>query len=588
MKRGKQELLSNLMYMLSVMYKVNKNVYLIKIPQIILNAASPFIPIVFIRLILNEIAFEGNVKNIVIYVMLMGLATFLFNIFGNIADSYAKFQSEITVLKLKDYFGNAVMRMKYSDAEQPKIRDFIELAQDSANFQQVLNLLSAIVTSAITVIGLFAIIVTVQPVIFIFVALVVIFRLIADRKNRILWDKWRPRYAPIMRKVNYLLRIMRSIEFGKEVRSNNLQDWIYNKSDRNADTYLNASTKHNKELQINQSFSAVLSILQECAVYFILAYKVVFEGMPIGDFSMYMTSINTFSNNVSTIVYSISEILKMSLFASDFRYCLSLSLTSENENNTDITADNASIEFKNVYFKYPNTDRYVLENINLVISAGQSLSIVGVNGSGKTTMVKLLCRLYEPTSGVILINDRNVNDMPFEEYIGYIGAVFQDFKLFSFTVADNVSFDEDKNSDEITKCIIKSGLDYKLEQLPKGLETNINKEFDSEGMEFSGGESQKLAITRALYKNAPVMILDEPTAALDPLAEYDIYSRFNDIVMNKTAIYISHRMSSCQFCDKIAVLDKGQIIQYGKHKELVKEEGLYSQMWNIQKKYYER
>lgn len=588
MKRGKQELLSNLMYMLSVMYKVNKNVYLIKIPQIILNAASPFIPIVFIRLILNEIAFEGNVKNIVIYVMLMGLATFLFNIFGNIADSYAKFQSEITVLKLKDYFGNAVMRMKYSDAEQPKIRDFIELAQDSANFQQVLNLLSAIVTSAITVIGLFAIIVTVQPVIFIFVALVVIFRLIADRKNRILWDKWRPRYAPIMRKVNYLLRIMRSIEFGKEVRSNNLQDWIYNKSDRNADTYLNASTKHNKELQINQSFSAVLSILQECAVYFILAYKVVFEDMPIGDFSMYMTSINTFSNNVSTIAYSISEILKMSLFASDFRYCLSLSLTSENENNTDITADNASIEFKNVYFKYPNTDRYVLENINLVISAGQSLSIVGVNGSGKTTMVKLLCRLYEPTSGVILINDRNVNDMPFEEYIGYIGAVFQDFKLFSFTVADNVSFDEDKNSDEITKCIIKSGLEYKLEQLPKGLETNINKEFDSEGMEFSGGESQKLAITRALYKHAPVMILDEPTAALDPLAEYDIYSRFNDIVMNKAAIYISHRMSSCQFCDKIAVLDKGQIIQYGKHKELVKEEGLYSQMWNIQKKYYER
>lgn len=588
MKRGKQELLSNLMYMLSVMYKVNKNVYLIKIPQIILNAASPFIPIVFIRLILNEIAFEGNVKNIVIYVMLMGLATFLFNIFGNIADSYAKFQSEITVLKLKDYFGNAVMRMKYSDAEQPKIRDFIELAQDSANFQQVLNLLSAIVTSAITVIGLFAIIVTVQPVIFIFVALVVIFRLIADRKNRILWDKWRPRYAPIMRKVNYLLRIMRSIEFGKEVRSNNLQDWIYNKSDRNADTYLNASTKHNKELQINQSFSAVLSILQECAVYFILAYKVVFEDMPIGDFSMYMTSINTFSNNVSTIAYSISEILKMSLFASDFRYCLSLSLTSENENNTDITADNASIEFKNVYFKYPNTDRYVLENINLVISAGQSLSIVGVNGSGKTTMVKLLCRLYEPTSGVILINDRNVNDMPFEEYIGYIGAVFQDFKLFSFTVADNVSFDEDKNSDEITKCIIKSGLEYKLEQLPKGLETNINKEFDSEGMEFSGGESQKLAITRALYNHAPVMILDEPTAALDPLAEYDIYSRFNDIVMNKAAIYISHRMSSCQFCDKIAVLDKGQIIQYGKHKELVKEEGLYSQMWNIQKKYYER
>lgn len=588
MKGVKQGLLSNLIYMLGVMYKVNKNVYFIKIPQIMLNAASPFIPIIFVRLILNEIAIGGSVKKTAAYVMLMGIVTFLFNILGNIADSYAKYQSEITVRKLKDYFGNAVMRMKYSDAEQPKVRDFIELAQDSANFQQVLDLLSTIITCSITVIGLFAIITAVQPVIFIFVALVVVFRLTADKKNRALWDKWRPRYAPIMRKVGYLLRVMKAIEFGKEVRINNLQDWIYSKADNNADTYLKASTKHNKELQKNQIFSTALSILQECAVYFILAYKVVFEDMPIGDFSMYMTSINTFSNNISAIVYALSEIMKMSLFASDFRYCLSLTSISDRVNDTNPVTDNVCIEFKNVYFKYPNTDRYVLENINLIIASGQSLSIVGVNGSGKTTVVKLLCRLYEPTSGEILINGKNIHSIPFEEHIRYIGAVFQDFKLFSFGVGDNVSFEETKDSDKIKNCIIKSGLGYKFEQLPKGLETNVNKEFDSEGIEFSGGESQKLAIARALYKNAPVMILDEPTAALDPLAEYDIYSGFNGIITGKTAIYISHRLSSCQFCDKIAVLDKGQITQYGNHKELIEEEGLYSQMWNMQKKYYER
>lgn len=589
MKKQKHGLWSNLIYMLKTVYKINKSIYFIKFFHILLNSINPFIPIIFIRLILNEITIGKDIKLVFVYVLLMAGLTFLINIGINVLDSYSRNQVEITVRELKNYLGKAVMSMSYSEAEQPRVRDFIELAQESSNFQQILEQVSIIITCLITIFGLFAIIITVQPIIFLFVALVVLFRLIADKKNRILWDEWRPRYAPMMRKSGYFTRVMKTIEFGKEVRINNLQDWIYDKYDENAGVYIKASKQHNKELQRNLIFSSVIAVLQECAVYIILAYKVVFQGMSIGNFSMYMTSVNSFANNVSSIVSAVSEVMKMSLFANDFRFCIELSNNKNTQSKykiSDINADNISFEFRNVSFKYPNTDRFILKNISLKLHNKQSLSIVGINGAGKTSLVKLLCRLYEPTEGEILVNGINIQQFHYEEYIKLIVAVFQDFKLFAFSVGDNVSFDVGIDKSRIKECMIKSGLEYKLKQLTFGLDTNISKEFDAEGIEFSGGEGQKLAIARALYKNSPVMILDEPTAALDPISEYDIYSRFNEITQDKMTIYISHRLSSCQFCDKIAVLNQGEIVQYGSHNELINDDGLYAQMWNMQAQYY--
>ena len=214
------------------------------------------------------------------------------------------------------------------------------------------------------------------------------------------------------------------------------------------------------------------------------------------------------------------------------------------------------------------------------------MSLVGVNGAGKSTIVKLICRFYEPTEGNIFIGGINIKELSSDEYIRLIGVVFQDFKLFSFSVKENISMSVDFDEDRIKQSIDKSGLGKKIENLSNGSETYISREFDENGVEFSGGEGQKLAIARAIYRNSPIIILDEPTAALDPIAEYDVYSRFNELSKSKTAIYISQRLSSARFTDKIAVLDGGKIVEFGSHNDLILNDGVYSEMFNMQKQYY--
>jgi ABC-type multidrug transport system fused ATPase/permease subunit len=247
-----------------------------------------------------------------------------------------------------------------------------------------------------------------------------------------------------------------------------------------------------------------------------------------------------------------------------------------------------TFEFRDVSFSYPGADVEVLKNINLTLTPGEHLSVVGLNGAGKTTLVKLLCRLYDPTKGAIYMDGVDIKEYDYEEYMTVFAPVFQDFKLFAFTMKENILMEkaEDETLD-VSTVLERVGLKEKLSTLSKGADTVVYKHFDKDGIEPSGGEQQKLAIARALYKNAPVVILDEPTAALDPMAEYDIYRQFDTLVHEKTAIYISHRLSSCQFCDKIAVFSEKELKEYGTHAELVnKPDGVYAKMFAAQAQYY--
>lgn len=245
------------------------------------------------------------------------------------------------------------------------------------------------------------------------------------------------------------------------------------------------------------------------------------------------------------------------------------------------------IEFKNVSFKYPHTENYVIKNLNLKLSTGKSFAIVGRNGSGKTTMIKLLLRLYVPTEGQITLNGIDIQEYQYNDYIDIFGVVFQDFKIFSFSLGQNVSARMCYDQSKAKACLAKAGFSDRLANMSKDLDTCLYKDFEEDGVEISGGEAQKIALARALYKDAPFIILDEPTAALDPIAEYEIYSKFNEIVENKTAIYISHRLSSCRFCQNIIVFDNGQIVQSGSHEELVTDEnGKYYELWHAQAQYY--
>lgn len=245
------------------------------------------------------------------------------------------------------------------------------------------------------------------------------------------------------------------------------------------------------------------------------------------------------------------------------------------------------IAFKNVSFKYPGGENYALKNLSFAFKVGQKLAVVGRNGSGKTTMIKLLCRLYDPTEGEITLNGIDIRKYDYKEYLSIFSVVFQDFKLFSFSLGQNVATNVKVDERKVTTCLEQAGFGNRLQQLPKGLDTYLGKDFESDGISLSGGEAQKIALARALYKDAPFIILDEPTAALDPIAEAEIYSKFNDIVGDKTAIYISHRLSSCRFCDEIVVFDHGEVVQQGSHDVLVAEEaGKYYELWSAQAQYY--
>jgi ATP-binding cassette subfamily B protein len=243
------------------------------------------------------------------------------------------------------------------------------------------------------------------------------------------------------------------------------------------------------------------------------------------------------------------------------------------------------IEFRDVSFRYANTDKYVIKHLNQKIRIGTKTAVVGPNGAGKTTFIKLLCRLYEPTEGEILLNGVDIRYYDYKDYASLFSVVFQDFNLFSFSIAENVASGTDYDEVKVLDCIERAGFGERLSKMEKGIHTNIYHQED-EGVEISGGEAQKLAIARALYKDSPLVILDEPTSALDPVSEYEIYRHFDEMVQNKTSIYISHRMSSCRFCDNILVFDEGQIVQSGNHDELVKQEGLYKELWNAQAQYY--
>ena len=245
------------------------------------------------------------------------------------------------------------------------------------------------------------------------------------------------------------------------------------------------------------------------------------------------------------------------------------------------------VEFRDVSFKYPGSEIWALRHVNMKFKVGKRLAIVGENGSGKTTFIKLLCRLYDPQEGQILLNGIDIRKYNYRDYMDVFAVVFQDYQLIAQSLGSNVAGSAVYDEEKARKALIDAGFGDRLETLPDGLNTQLFKEFGEDGVEVSGGEAQKIAIARALYKDAPFIILDEPTASLDPMAEAEIYSKFNDISGDKTAIYISHRLSSCIFCDEIAVFHDGAVIQQGTHQELLADTGgKYHALWHAQAQYY--
>lgn len=255
---------------------------------------------------------------------------------------------------------------------------------------------------------------------------------------------------------------------------------------------------------------------------------------------------------------------------------------------TEKRSDNRfQIEFEHVSFKYPGTDEYVIKDLNLSFVIGEKMAIVGKNGSGKTTFIKLLCRLYDATEGVIRLNGIDIRKYDYEEYMSLFGVVFQDFCIFSFPLGENIASSHEMEKERVMEALERAGMSARVSSLPQGLATYVGKDFNENGVSFSGGEKQKMAIARAIYKDAAFVIMDEPTSALDPVAECEVFAGFDKMVGDKTALYISHRLASCRFCQNILVFDRGRVVQQGSHEQLVEKEGVYRELWNAQAQYYQ-
>lgn len=338
-----------------------------------------------------------------------------------------------------------------------------------------------------------------------------------------------------------------------------------------------------------EAMSAGLSALTTGAVYLYVCLKAWAGAFGVGAAAQYIGAVTALTGNVRDFLSAVSELRHcMPYLRSAFAF---LDLPNGIYRGTLTTEKRADreydVEFRDVSFRYPGSENWALRHVSVKFRVGERLAVVGENGSGKTTFIKLLCRLYDPQEGLILLNGIDIRKYNYRDYMDVFSVVFQDFQLFSNPLGDNVAGAADYDRARVLQSLADAGFGERLASLPEGLNTQLYREFEDGGVLLSGGEAQKVAIARALYKDAPFIILDEPTAALDPIAEAEIYAQFNEISGDKTAIYISHRLSSCRFCDEILVFDGGQIVQRGTHDNLLSAPaGKYHELWTAQAQYY--
>ena len=586
----------------NMFYEAAKNrpvVFLAYFIQFSVNLIQKFQFIVLPKFLIEELlaVYNGDTPSVHLQKIIFLVALILgINFFGNILNGIANWIKNLSQEWFNEYFQVKInqqsMSVDFECTEDSKVLDQMNKAKEgmdwySGNVCGILDQFFSIITNIAALIGVIAILLFSSPLVIIFQILSVVFFSFFNKKIKTIEIESFKNLSKSNRIFGYLFFELSDFSYGKDIRLYDATNLFNHLSSKHLDDQTNIwkerSIKSKKQYYKMNFSNLVCTIL----VFSYIGLKVIKNFITIGDFSMCVTASNDFTNCCQAIVQSIQEILKRSNYVNEYlkfmEYPVALpkGTKSVDLNKTHI------IEFKNVSFKYPRSDKYVLKNVSIKIPNAQHLAVVGLNGAGKTTFIKLLCRLYDVTDGEILIDDINIKEYSDDEYRKLFAVLFQDFKLLAFSLKENIAFSPDVPDSQIDDVLKLSGLYDDAQKLPQKNDTCIYKSFDESGVELSGGQKQKTAIARALYKNSPIVILDEPTAALDPLAEAEIYEDFNKMVGGKTAIYISHRLSSCKFCDQIAVFSEGNIKEYGTHDQLMKiPDGIYKEMFTTQAKPY--
>lgn len=566
-------------------------VYLLS--SIVLSVGQIFMNLILPKYILDELAGNGQPDVLIKLAAGITLGNLLFMTLIHIVKTGLAKYDDWFDRYFHDRISRKAMTMDFALTEEPQALNQHRKANEgiawySGGMRGLSESIQLFFSYALTVTGVVSIVAVKSPALLIVAAFAVVGGSVAVWQTNKCYQIEFEIFPKVNRAFGYVTRNVLEPRYSKSIR-------LYHAASMMRDQFIETTGQCAKIFRYTAGkigrwncIGSVVNFFKNLCIYGYLGYRLISGSIGIGDFSLLAGSANTLKDCLQGVLNQIQDLQKKLNFMGEYVKFIDMEDTVKS-GSLPVSADNIpTIEFRQVSFRYPSIQEYVLKDVNIVIEQGQHLSVVGLNGAGKTTFIKLLCRLYDVNEGEILLNGINIKEYDYDDYMKELAVVFQDFKLFALSMRENITLgdSEKENQDLGTVCEL-SGLSEKINSLPKGLDTQIYKFFDQEGIEPSGGEMQKIAIARALYKDAPVVVLDEPTAALDPIAEYEIYSHFDELVGGKTAIYISHRLSSCKFCDRIAVFADKTIREYGSHEELVnRPEGIYAKMFAAQAQYY--
>lgn len=555
------------------------------IPQILLSSLFDVLLVYFPKLFIEQLE-SGKAYDIIALTIGLYIAvTFVIRTLGAWLGSKSALYMERFSRSIQMQAGKITMALPMSDMEGANFSDKLAMAKNATGIADALDILRRILSNTLTILSLSIIVTRLDVIFFLTVSAVVGLKVWFVRLTYRYQEKRRKSYAANNRKGNYLDGMAYfNPGAAKEIRINKIEPWFMSKVTDFREEMLRLQYEDFGKDTLFECISALIMAVQSFVILYVLSGKVFAGTIGIADFTMYFSAVTKLSMTLSAIVSDIGEYNRKKLYVSDF-LSLRKQETSPTRTKDTPAPKQTDIVFENVSFRYPNTETFVLKNISIRIPMGETLSVVGKNGAGKTTFIKLICRFYRPTEGRITVGGVDIYEIGDAEYNALISAVFQDYQNFSLTLRENVLLG--KQEEDLSELMADVGLLDLVSRLPNGMNTYLSRRFDSDGVELSGGEEQKLAIARAIRKRAPILILDEPTASLDPRAESEIYENYFRIAKDKTTVFISHHLASATFSDKIALFDRGEIIEYGTHDELMRKQGAYANMFRIQSSSYQ-
>lgn len=595
--KNKNFLLKNIIYTWKKVkdYKESK-LYFLSLGIIFLSVIIPFLtmalPSVVIWLLIKEVYFLNTLMIIMVYALLLLILNYL----NTVLDSNSKISVFTCRLKAGYDINHKILTTDFVNIDRQHKKTEIEKAliavyqNDDIGFPALLEgSRSFIINIMLLILYVFF---AAKLNFFIMILLIIspVISMYAHSKNiKWLMDNDNGRGA-INKKIRYLRTQSIDLKNGKDIRLYKIQNWFVDLYYSLVNLYVNWYQREYRRYFFTDLLGRFMSCIQNIIVYGYLLYNVM-NGMDIASFVLYLGVVSGIGGFIKVSFDKYAYMQKNNIHVQNYLNFMSSQEFSNRDDGIKPEENTThELRFENISFKYPDSDENLLDNLNLTIKKGEKLAIVGENGAGKTTLIKILCGLYQPDSGNIFIDNINSKDINIYDYYKIFSVVFQDIFAIAYTIAQNIACTSNDNIDyeKLNKYIKLAGLEEKINSLPKKEQTDMLKEFDDDGIVFSGGEMQKLMLARALYKDSAVIILDEPTAALDPIAESEMYEKYNTLINDKTSIFISHRLSSTRFCDRILFMKNGKIVETGTHDELMKLGKEYAKMFEIQAHYYQK